>query len=349
MGQVTQIFAKHNCRLLVTVNEWGMDTEGVLSDYCRAHGITHVNWCVDDPFFEETIQAKKFRPSPLRFDFVSDKGYVEAMQRRGYNAFFLPLAVDGQWFHPEPVDAERKTWENDIVFVGNSYLAQMDDLLRISPGFVDTLVPFLGSVVDRYLADVEYDVEGHIARKIRNLGRLPAGLNFDKALFIAKQAAGYFGRKKLILFIAKRYSGFRVFGDDGWKQVLPSSQLGWAKYYTNLCETYRGAKITIDINRMVIRNGFTQRVFDVPASGGFVITSAKPCVAEYFETNGPGMEMATFKSAGDLMEKIDHYLAHDDECRAIALRGMKKVLGAHTYDHRMREIIKIISAQSAST
>lgn len=342
------ILEKHECRVLVTINEWGMDTGGVLFEYCDRNKIIHLNWCVDDPFFEEIIQTKKFRPSGNRFDFVSDKGYVEPMRKAGYNAFFLSLAVDPAWFHSSAIDAGAKRYDNDIAFVGNTYIAQMDDLLKISPGFVDTLVPFLGTVVDNYLRNVEYDVERHIAQKIRELRRLPPNLNFKKALFIAKQAAGYFGRKKLILSLVKKYHGFRVFGDEGWTQVLPPERLGYAKYYTNLSETYQRAKITIDINRMVIRNGFTQRVFDVPASGGFLITSAKPVVADFFKISGPEQEVVVFSSARELMERIDYYLEHEEERVAIAGRGMRKVLGAHTYDHRVREMFSVAGEQLAT-
>jgi spore maturation protein CgeB len=338
MGQVIDVLKKHACTVLVTVNEWGMDVEGVLSAFCGQNNITHINWCVDDPFFEEIIQIKKFRSDPHRFDFVSDKGYVEPMRSRGYNAFFLPLAADPEWFHPMGGSGET-AWENDVIFVGNTYLVQMDDLLKIAPGFVETLIPFIGIVVDRYL-------ESHIEREIKNL-RLPGALNYDKALFIARQAAGYFGRKRLIQAVANKYSGFRVFGDDGWKQVLPPQQLGYAKYYTNLCATYQKAKITIDINRMVIRNGFTQRIFDVPASGSFVLTSAKPCVSEFFKTTGSDQEVAVFNSCSDLLEKIGYYLAHEQERLAIAGRGSRAVLDKHTYDHRIREMFSIAGNSAA--
>jgi spore maturation protein CgeB len=139
-----------------------------------------------------------------------------------------------------------------------------------------------------------------------------------------------------------------VFGDAGWHQVLPAGRVGTARYYDSLCDVYRKAKITIDINRMVIRDGFTQRAFDVPASGGFVLTSAKPVIDEFFVTQGPAQEIAVFKSRNDLMARIDYYLSHDDERLAIAERGMKKVVSGHTYDHRVKELFTVISKELRS-
>ncbi|MBN1131346.1 MAG: glycosyltransferase, partial [Chitinispirillaceae bacterium] len=340
--QVAQILLTHGCSLLVTVNEWGLDATGVLHAILETHRIIHCNWSVDDPFFEEIIQVKKFRPSALRIDFVSDKGYLQPMNDRGYRARFLPLAVDPQWFHPDPAGPE--VYDHDIIFVGNSYLRQMDDLLKIAPGFVDTLAPFLGAVVEAYHRNVEYDVEGHIARELERI-TLPVNLSFEKALFIAKHAAGYLGRKQIVLALAKRYPAFKVFGESGWLRELPKERLGTAKYYDTLCATYRRAKITVDINRMVIRNGFTQRAFDVPASGAFLITSSKPVVREYFKTDGPEAEIAVFKTRAQLFERIDYYLASDEDRRAMAQRGMKKVLAAHTYDHRIAEMFSVVSAR----
>jgi spore maturation protein CgeB len=337
-----QVIAQQGGQVLVTVNEWGMDSGGVLWEYCEAKKIVHINWSVDDPFYEEIMQTKKFRPSRLRLDFVSDKGYVEQMRKRGYQAYFLPLAVDPALFNPG--EGASDTWENEIVFVGNSYLKQMDDFLKITPAFIDTLAPFLGEVVDRYHENVEYDVEGQIEKRLRKM-ILPADLPAEKALFIAKHAAGYFGRRRIILYLASKYPGFRVYGESGWLRDLSPGRLGTTRYYDGLCSVYRRAKITIDINRMVIRNGFTQRVFDVPASGGFLITSAKPVIDEYFETSGPNREMVVFRSRKELMGLIDYFLDHEDERIAIAQRGMKKVLASHTYDHRIAEMFGVISRE----
>ncbi|MBN1577550.1 MAG: glycosyltransferase [Chitinispirillaceae bacterium] len=340
-----RVLEEQGCSILVTVNEWGMDAGGVLWEYLDRNKIVHVNWSADDPFYEGIMKVKKYRPSRLRFDFVSDKGYVKPMLKRGYKAYFLPLATDLELFNP---GAQREnTWDNDIVFVGNSYTKQMDGFLKIAPEFIDTLAPFLGEVVQRYDENVEHDVEGHLAREVGKI-RLPHGLSFEKAYFIAKHAAGYFGRKRMIRSLIERYPGFRVYGEQGWLQELPDGRLGTVKYYDTLCAVYRRAKITIDINRMVIRNGFTQRAFDVPASGGFLITSAKPVVYEYFVTSGPAREIAVFRSRKELIELVDYYLAHEDERLAIAQRGLKKVVTRHTYDHRIAEMFRVISQELKS-
>ncbi|MBN1307703.1 MAG: glycosyltransferase [Chitinispirillaceae bacterium] len=340
-----RVLERQGCSMLVTVNEWGMDAAGVLWEHLDKNRTVHVNWSADDPFYEEIMQVKKYRPSRLRFDFVSDKGYVEPMLKQGYNAFFLPLATDPALFNPGA--QRREVWDNDVVFVGNSYTKQMDGFLETAPEFIDTLAPFLGEVVRCYEENVEYDVEGHIDRKIGTM-ELPRGLSFEKACFIAKHAAGYFGRKRLVRSLVETYPGFRVYGERGWLRELPAQRFGTANYYDTLCDVYRRAKITIDINRMVIRNGFTQRAFDVPASGGFLLTSAKPVVYDYFVTSGPAQEIAVFRSGKELIDMVGYYLAHEEERLAIARRGMRKVVRRHTYDRRIAEMFSVISREIKS-
>ena len=340
--EVVRLLEKQQCRMLVTVNDGGIDADGVLGKYLDGKKIVHCNWYVDDPFYEEIILVKKYRPSPTRIDFVSDKGYVEPMRDRGYRAFFLPLAADPDIFNPG--NERERQWRDEIVFVGNSYNRQMNDLLKMAPGFIDTLSPFIGKVVDRFCRDVGFDVEGYVAGKLKKIS-LPRGVSMEKADFIARHTAGYLARKRIILSLVERYPGFKVYGEPGWRQYIPGERLGTAKYYDNLCEVYRHAKITVDINRMVIRNGFTQRAFDVPASGGFLITGAKPVVGEFFDAGGPERELAVFNSVSELTEEIDWFLAHEDERLAVAQRGMRKVLAAHTYDHRIAEMFRVIARE----
>jgi spore maturation protein CgeB len=338
------ILEQERCGAVVTINEWGTDTGGRFCDFCESRKIIHCNWCVDDPFYEEIILAKKYRPSPLRFDFVSDRGYVQPMRERGYRAFFLPLCTDPALFHPGPAAGGERF---DLVFVGNSYLRQMDDMLALAPEFVDSIAPFLGGIIGSYLENVEYDIEARILEVMKSIS-LPRELSFEKACYIAKHAAGYFGRKRIVIALARRYPGFRVFGDAGWLRDLPPERVGSAGYYNTLADVYRHARIAIDINRMVIRNGFTQRPFDILASGGFVLTSAKPVVGDFFSPCGPEKDISVFHSEKELFESADYYLSHDRERLAIAGRGRSKVLSAHTYDHRMAAMFLLISQELAA-
>jgi len=81
------------------------------------------------------------------------------------------------------------------------------------------------------------------------------------------------------------------------------------------------------------------RTFEVPGSGGFLLTDRVAHLERYFDV---GREIAVFSSTGELIEQCRHWLAHPDERAAIADAGYRRVRAEHTYDHRFAEIFGAI-------
>jgi spore maturation protein CgeB len=333
--------SRHNCRLLFTVNDWGIDREEITASFCASRGIIHLNWCADDPFFHSTFHGTPLNPRPNRIDFVTDRGYVPLLRDAGLDAHFLPLATDPSIFAPvQPALPFART----ACFVGNSYNRQIEGFAKGNEEFIDGLVPFVTGLLMEYrknpLTDLSLKITEHIAAVT-----LPAGLGRDKAVFILKHLVSYFYRKRLIVSLCRSIPGFMVFGDEWWLLDLPREKISTAVgYYINLSQTYQQTKINIDVNRVVIREGLTQRVFDCLASGSFVVTSTKSVLPEFFETQGGSAEVVMFENEEHLRELIDHYAAHEDERAAIVERGRKRVLAEHTYDHRIQTIFKTLSS-----
>jgi spore maturation protein CgeB len=77
------------------------------------------------------------------------------------------------------------------------------------------------------------------------------------------------------------------------------------------------------------------RLVEIPASGGFQITDALPEAEEMFV---PGKEVVTTSSFGELREMIHHYLDHEEDRAAIALRGFERAHAEHTFAHRFADL-----------
>ena len=77
------------------------------------------------------------------------------------------------------------------------------------------------------------------------------------------------------------------------------------------------------------------RTFEVPGSGGFLLTDRVAHLERYFDID---REIAVFSSTDELIEQARHWLAHPDERAAIADAGYRRVRAEHTYDHRFGEI-----------
>ena len=85
------------------------------------------------------------------------------------------------------------------------------------------------------------------------------------------------------------------------------------------------------------RSQIKGRTFEVPGSGGFLLTDHVPHIETYFDV---GREISTFASTDDLVEKVRYWLAHPDERAAVARAGHRRVLDEHTYDHRFAAIFE---------
>lgn len=83
------------------------------------------------------------------------------------------------------------------------------------------------------------------------------------------------------------------------------------------------------------RSQIKGRTFEVPGSGGFLLTDRVPHLEDYFELD---REVGVFESNDDLVGRIGWWLERHDERQAVAEAGYRRVLAEHTYDHRFREI-----------
>lgn len=85
------------------------------------------------------------------------------------------------------------------------------------------------------------------------------------------------------------------------------------------------------------RSQIKGRTFEVPGSGGFLLTDRVPHLEDYFELE---REIGVFSSTAELIERIRWWLDHPDERRAAAAAGYRRVLAEHTYDHRFEAIFQ---------
>lgn len=69
------------------------------------------------------------------------------------------------------------------------------------------------------------------------------------------------------------------------------------------------------------------RDFEVPLTGSFYITGYHDELKEYFEL---GQDIETYSSKENLLEKVQYYLANEEEREKIAQHGYEKCLAKYT-------------------
>ncbi|WP_337926758.1 CgeB family protein [Paenibacillus caui] len=112
--------------------------------------------------------------------------------------------------------------------------------------------------------------------------------------------------------------------------------------------TYSSSKIAINLHRayndtsvnnnsaMIEAASPNPRTFEISASGTLQLVDCRSDLARFYT---PGVEIETFGSPSELIEKVDFYLSHEKERREIVLRALDRTLREHTYAHRLNELL----------
>ncbi len=136
-----------------------------------------------------------------------------------------------------------------------------------------------------------------------------------------------------------------IWGDKKWHET----KLG--KYYqkkwlssADLLKIFSQAKIAIN-ERQNKNKKYTMpnlRLFEASASGALVLTDYLKDLNSLFNIED-SKEMIIYKDGSDLRKKVDYYLSNDNERINVAKKGYKRSIRDHSYDKRLKEIMKIIN------
>lgn len=114
---------------------------------------------------------------------------------------------------------------------------------------------------------------------------------------------------------------------------------------------YSGAKIVINLHRStedashnsnsrnISANSVNPRLFEISSCATLQLVDNR---AELPDLYTPGHDIATFSSPGELVDKIEYYLTHEDERREMARRGLYRTVTEHTYRIRLKRLLEIV-------
>lgn len=96
------------------------------------------------------------------------------------------------------------------------------------------------------------------------------------------------------------------------------------------CRAMLAAKIVLNANHYAEISGTNKRTFEVAAIGAFQLTDT-PALADVFS---PDLEVATFTTQTDMLDKIEYYLARPEVRIEMAKTACERAHREHTYAHR---------------
>ena len=240
----------------------------------------------------------------------------------------MPLATNPELFKPHLCDDGG---DSAISFVGDSLQAAVAKWQRKVP--TETWEKVAPLAVSRQLASRRRSM----AEVMAELAPLVSpGVNLtDLEAALAWKVTQEYRHRLTKALLPQRVL---VYGDTGWQNLLGEYQglRPPVNYFKELPRLYATSAVNLNATSFQMPSAVNQRVFDVAATGGFVISDHQADMDILFEV---GKEAACYGSIEEAAALAAWYLRQEDERRRIAQEGRKRVLAEHTYVQRMQELV----------
>lgn len=152
-------------------------------------------------------------------------------------------------------------------------------------------------------------------------------------------------RRKVIDAISNMDVDIKVFGPKWQRYYLFKPQVlrnikGIGLYGDELVKHYIASKIVLNISGWFTEKAYeiNQRIFDVPACGGFLLTDYMDELESFFKI---GEEIEVYRTMEELIDKIQFYLRHEDIRERIAIKGYERVQRLPNWRDLAKEVVKL--------
>jgi hypothetical protein len=222
---------------------------------------------------------------------------------------------------------EPRNCRNDIAFAGNVYLS--DPFLQLA---ALARHPMLKACYQAVAEKTQPLAVPAWTRMAEFVDRLPAAerrasrLDYDQSFFwsFANNLIGHFcntrARLEVLTAIDRPLAFYGSFADPKGVPRLQSlvdrlEHKGSVDFATQLPQVYADTRILIDLtNAAFIRNCSTKPICCF-AAGGFALFDYKPDAAAAL---GPDAERVMYRDLDDLRDKVEYFLAHEEEREELA-------------------------------
>lgn len=328
IANILETLATFRPDFVLSINLSGMDERGMFANLFNDLAIPYVTWFVDDP--RTILLDRNLYGTPHATALTWDRAYEDYLWDRGFGLVTtVPLAVDDTVFNASPVDATA----GPPAFVGSSMTSHAQDEWAWISQYPDLAIAVTSALE-----------EGRVTRDgfSRGIGHLLGDVAETFDPHQRRHAEIYCfveGTRRLRhrLISALADMDLVAHGDGGWVEVTP--HVGPPVDYANgLATFYRQCPVNLNITSVQMRNTVNQRVFDCPAAGGFLLTDDQADLKALFAED----EVVTYDSLDSCRAKLSEYVGHPAARREVTARARKRILGEHTYRHRLETIVALL-------
>lgn len=341
---VSNFLSEHPQDCVFTVNFFP-----VISDVCNIYHIPYLCWTVDSPVLE--LFAKSIQ-NPYNRIFLFDRAqYDEIAPLNPGHVFHFPLAanVKGKQKAIENQTLESHSrYQADLSFVGSLYTEKCPfDHLSNPPEY---LSGYLRGIMEAQLRIYGYYfIEDLLTDKVvcEFQEHMPDFYIYPRENFLSarKTISQYYIGNKITAMervltmncLSEQFAVNLYTGSDTASLPLIHN-CGFAKSQTEMPVIFHESKINLNTTSKAIRSGLPQRIFDIMACGGFVLSNYQSELPDLFEI---GSEVITYSSTDELIELASYYLHHDKERKEIARNGYEHVARDYNYPIRLARLLEL--------
>lgn len=324
----------------------------VIAGICQIYHTPYLCWTVDSPIpelFDSAIKAETNRV------FLFDNSQYQCCQKLSPdNTYHLPLASATARFDQvisSITEKNRRDYSSDISFVGSLYaekdvLHDMSDLSDYARGCITALTeaslkiygyyPVETALTDQIISELKEKLPTHFLSN-------PSEFTEADRYIAANRCIGYhvaaIERPRTLNALAEHFN-VDLYTRSDCSQLKNVHVHGGVQTLTEMPIIFHLSKINLNMTVKSIQSGLPLRIFDILGCGGFLMTNFQSEITDYFEI---GTHLEAYSSIEELIDKCNFYLNHDDIRTTIARKGYELVKEKHTYFHRIRDMLQVLS------
>ena len=323
--------------VLLTVNRYGLDDSGKVAEVLRRLRLPAVSWLVDSA---DILLGGLDGPEEGICYATCDKAALPFLSSMSDTPpLYLPLATDPHVFKPGPPPKGQHPWRSRVSFVGHSWVGNVETNCR-TYSYPPALLTGLDRVAAAWERESGTPFGPFLAAFDPALHELAAGMDAPRRKWFAALAQWKAASLRRVRMVSKLMP-FEplIVGDAHWDTLLGDAgkfrRMSELDYVTDLPRFYPLSEVNFNCTSPQMRMALNQRVFDIPACGGFVLTERRPELEELFDI---GTEAACYDGEDGIADAVNRFLGAPARRQAIVVAARRRVLAQHTYEHRLRSL-----------
>jgi spore maturation protein CgeB len=326
----TVLSASIEADMFFTINHFSFDENGDLERILQKIKLPYISWFVDRPAF--ILLDYEVKSSEFSHIYTWEEDTIDEIKSYGYESVkYLPLATDDKLFMAPKLLNDNKP----VRWVANSNVLSAFDWFKKAKITNETIGLFNRAV--SILVSTRMNPKSALeAAALAEGSKLESWTQREVQNFSSAVALSATSRFRKKVYDSISIENPSIYGDDGWKELIPGIELGrYINYKRELPGIYQNS-IHMNATSFQMSTAVNQRVFDVPASGGTLITDNQESIYSLFDTENECLIYTDVEEIGEIISFIRKY---PDKANKLTQLANRRVLKEHTYINRIQNIL----------